>query len=458
MIVDKYLYNKSYDARVLAFMGICKMLLANKFNPPEYLLSRLFVCLYRSYQIIDKESEDYNIKISEIMNNFMYFYSIEGKNHIRAIIHAIDIILTSQLYFQNEIGYDKNLLSYYSNTKYDFLNKFLYIIFQNAQKKLNNPNYIRLIFRIFKYVYFMFKYVKEDDSINEQFEKLNKIKTRKEREKEKKKEEEKKEEKENKEEENKKNKSIEISVNLIRLITHKANTFLDKNDIDQAVFEYYKNNDEFGKLFALMFVMDEMGILIQFSKYFSDRMDEFKEKKFVFDINGTVQDYSTEESQNRLREYVSKSETKYYALIEGAYNYCLNLKLLKIDDKRDNSKIMEDIENEESDEGDDANGNSKSSAGVDNAKNNKEKKNKINLDDEISEEEEEISDKNAKNKILEEDKEEEADNGEGDEEEEDEEESKNQKKKGKNKVNSKKKKADELKPKKKSQLNKNKKK
>ena len=457
MIVDKYLYNKSYDARVLAFMGICKMLLANKFNPPEYLLSRLFVCLYRSYQITDKESEDYNIKISEIMNNFMYFYSIEGKNHIRAIIHAIDIILTSQLYFQNEIGYDKNLLSYYSNTKYDFLNKFLYIIFQNAQKKLNNPNYIRLIFRIFKYVYFMFKYVKEDDSINEQFEKLNKIKTRKEREKEKKKEEEKKEEKENKEEENKKNKSIEISVNLIRLITHKANTFLDKNDIDQAVFEYYKNNDEFGKLFALMFVMDEMGILIQFSKYFSDRMDEFKEKKFVFDINGTVQDYSTEESQNRLREYVSKSETKYYALIEGAYNYCLNLKLLKIDDKRDNSKIMEDIENEESDEGDDANGNSKSSAGVDNAKNNKEKKNKINLDDEISEEEEEISDKNAKNKILEEDKEEEADNGEGDEEEEDEEESKNQKKKGKNKVNSKKKKADELKPKKKSQLNKNKK-
>ena len=432
MIVDKYLYNKSYDARVLAFMGICKMLLANKFNPPEYLLSRLFVCLYRSYQITDKESEDYNIKISEIMNNFMYFYSIEGKNHIRAIIHAIDIILTSQLYFQNEIGYDKNLLSYYSNTKYDFLNKFLYIIFQNAQKKLNNPNYIRLIFRIFKYVYFMFKYVKEDDSINEQFEKLNKIKTRKEREKEKKKEEEKKEEKENKEEENKKNKSIEISVNLIRLITHKANTFLDKNDIDQAVFEYYKNNDEFGKLFALMFVMDEMGILIQFSKYFSDRMDEFKEKKFVFDINGTVQDYSTEESQNRLREYVSKSETKYYALIEGAYNYCLNLKLLKIDDKRDNSKIMEDIENEESDEGDDANGNSKSSAGVDNAKNNKEKKNKINLDDEISEEEEEISDKNAKNKILEEDKEEEADNGEGDEEEEDEEESKNQKKKGKN--------------------------
>jgi hypothetical protein len=198
MIVDKYLYNKSYDARVLAFMGICKMLLANKFNPPEYLLSRLFVCLYRSYQITDKESEDYNIKISEIMNNFMYFYSIEGKNHIRAIIHAIEIIITSQLYFQNELGNEKNLLSHYSNTKYDFLNKFLYIIFQNAQKKLNNPNYIRLIFRIFKYIYFMFKYVKEEDKINEQFEKLNKIKTRKEREKEKKEKEKEKESKEKK--------------------------------------------------------------------------------------------------------------------------------------------------------------------------------------------------------------------------------------------------------------------
>ena len=468
MIVDKYLYNKSYDARVLAFMGICKMLLANKFTPPEYLLSRLFVCLYRSYQITDKESEDYNIKISEIMNNFMYFYSIEGKNHIRAIIHAIEIILTSQLYFQNELGFDKNLLSHYSNTKYDFLNKFLYIIFQNAQKKLNNPNYIRLIFRIFKYVYFMFKYVKEDDIINDQFEKLKKIKTRKEREREKEKE--KKKEEENKENENKDNekngeekkkKSIEISLNLIRLITNKTNVFLDRNDIDQAVFEYYKNNDEFGKLFALMFVMDEIGILTQFSKYFSDRMEEFKEKNYVFDINGTVQDYSTEESQNRLREYVNKSEIKYYALIEGAYNYCINLKSVKIDDKRDNSQIIEDYENEDSDgEGEDVNGNSKSSAGVEQGKNIKEKKNKVNLDDEISEEEEEISDKNVKNKdkIIEEDKEDEADNDEEDEEEE-EEESKNQKKKGKKKVNSKKKKADELKPKnKKSQTYKNKKK
>ena len=470
MIVDKYLYNKSYDARVLAFMGICKMLLANKFTPPEYLLSRLFVCLYRSYQITDKESEDYNIKISEIMNNFMYFYSIEGKNHIRAIIHAIEIILTSQLYFQNELGFDKNLLSHYSNTKYDFLNKFLYIICQNAQKKLNNPNYIRLIFRIFKYVYFMFKYVKEDDIINDQFEKLKKIKTRKEREREKEKEKEKKKEEENKENENKDNekngeekkkKSIEISLNLIRLITNKTNVFLDRNDIDQAVFEYYKNNDEFGKLFALMFVMDEIGILTQFSKYFSDRMEEFKEKNYVFDINGTVQDYSTEESQNRLREYVNKSEIKYYALIEGAYNYCINLKSVKIDDKRDNSQIIEDYENEDSDgEGEDVNGNSKSSAGVEQGKNIKEKKNKVNLDDEISEEEEEISDKNVKNKdkIIEEEKEDEADNDEEDEEEE-EEESKNQKKKGKKKVNSKKKKADELKPKnKKSQTYKNKKK
>jgi len=470
MIVDKYLYNKSYDARVLAFMGICKMLLANKFTPPEYLLSRLFVCLYRSYQITDKESEDYNIKISEIMNNFMYFYSIEGENHIRAIIHATEIILTSQLYFQNELGFDKNLLSHYSNTKYDFLNKFLYIIFQNAQKKLNNPNYIRLIFRIFKYVYFMFKYVKEDDIINDQFEKLKKIKTRKEREREKEKEKEKKKEEENKENENKDNekngeekkkKSIEISLNLIRLITNKTNVFLDRNDIDQAVFEYYKNNDEFGKLFALMFVMDEIGILTQFSKYFSDRMEEFKEKNYVFDINGTVQDYSTEESQNRLREYVNKSEIKYYALIEGAYNYCINLKSVKIDDKRDNSQIIEDYENEDSDgEGEDVNGNSKSSAGVEQGKNIKEKKNKVNLDDEISEEEEEISDKNVKNKdkIIEEDKEDEADNDEEDEEEE-EEESKNQKKKGKKKVNSKKKKADELKPKnKKSQTYKNKKK
>ena len=66
--------------------------------------------------------------------------------------------------------YDKNLLGHYAGTKYDFLNKFLYIIFQNAQKKLKNPNYIRLVFRIFKYVYFMFKYVKEEDIGNEELD------------------------------------------------------------------------------------------------------------------------------------------------------------------------------------------------------------------------------------------------------------------------------------------------
>ncbi len=479
MIVDKYLYNKNYDARVLAFMGICKMLLANKFNPPEYILSRLFVCLYRSYQITDKESEDYNIKISEIMNNFMYFYSIEGENHIRAIIHAIEIILTSQLYFQNEFGYDKNLLSHYAGTKYDFLNKFLYIIFQNAQKKLKNANYIRLIFRIFKYVYFLFKYVKEEDVANEEFD-TGRIRTRhaikEEKEKREKKEKEKKEkekkekesqekegntETENKEEKPKK--TIEISVNLIRLISNRANSFLDKNDIDQAVFEYYKNNDDFGKMFALMLVMDEIGLLSQFSKYFADRMDEFKEKKYIFDINGTTHDYSTEESQNRLREYVSKSETKYYKLIEGAYSYCLTLKSIKIDDKRDNTKIIEDYDEEESDNDDnDEDQKSKSNSDIDNKEEEKEeekedkKNNKLledNSDEEESVEKQEKQEKNKKKKNSEEEDEYEEEN----DNEEDDEESKNGKKK--NNKNNKKKKAEEMKPKhKKSQTYKNKKK
>lgn len=399
----------------------------------------------------------------------MYFYSIEGENHIRAIIHAIEIILTSQLYFQNEFGYDKNLLGHYAGTKYDFLNKFLYIIFQNAQKKLKNANYIRLIFRIFKYVYFLFKYVKEEDAGNEEYD-TGRIKTRRaikeEKEKREKKEKEKKEkesqeksqqekegEDKNEIKEEKPKKSIEITVNLIRLISNRANSFLDKNDIDQAVFEYYKNNDEFGKMFALMFVLDEIGLLSQFSKYFADRMDEFKEKKFIFDINGTTHDYSTEESKARLRDYVSKSETKYYALIEGAYNYCLNLKSIKIDDKRDNTKIIEDYDNEDSDgegEGDDEEDQkSKSSIDMDN---NKEEEKEENEKKKKYREENSEEDESKEKKKKETDEEEEYEEDNDDEEEE----SKNGKKKNKN---NKKKKAEEMKPKqKKSQTYKNKKK
>ena len=224
-------------------------------------------------------------------------------------------------------------------------------------------------------------------------------------------------------------KTIEITLNLIRTISNKANSFLDKNDIDQAVFEYYKNNDEFGKMFALMFVLDEIGLLSQFSKYFADRMDEFKEKKFIFDINGTTHDYSTEDSKARLRDYVSKSETKYYALIEGAYNYCLNLKSIKIDDKRDNTKIIEDYDNEDSDgegEGDDEEDQkSKSSIDMDN---NKEEEKEENEKKKKYREENSEEDESKEKKKKETDEEEEYEEDNDDEEEE----SKNGKKKNKN--------------------------
>jgi hypothetical protein len=286
----------------------------------------------------------------------------------------------------------------------------------------------------------MFKYVKEEDIKSDQFEKLQKMKVKKD--KIEKKENGDNENENEKKEEEKRNKSIEITTNLIRLISNRANSFLDKNDIDQAVFEYYKSNDDFGKLFALMFVMDELGILTHFSKYFSDRMDEFKEKKYIFDINGTVHDYSTEESQMRLREYVKNSEIKYYSLIEGAYNYCINLKSIKIDDKRDNNRIIEDYVNEDSDEGE-----------IEEVKGNKEKKSRVGID-EISEEEI----KNEDEKEEEDEIGEEGDDDVNEDEEQEESKNQNQKKKVKNKINSKKKKADELKPKyKKSQTYKNKK-
>ena len=317
---------------------------------------------------------------------------------------------------------------------------------------------------------FLQKKVKRDNfpnetSIKERREKKEKEKKEKEKEKENSQKSQDKESAEkDKEKEEKPKKNIEISINLIRLISNRANSFLDKNDIDQAVFEYYKNNDDFGKMFALMLVMDEIGLLTQFSKYFADRMDEFKEKKYIFDINGTTHDYSTQESQQRLREYVQKSETKYYSLIEGAYNYCLNLKSIKVDDSRDNSKIIEDYDNEESDGEGDADDNeedqkSKSSIDMENNKEFKEdKEEKEDIDDKElkkkyyesnSEDEDNSKDKKKKKVVTDEEEDIEDDN-------EDEEESKNDKKKNKN---SRKKKAEDMKPKhKKSQTYKNKKK
>ena len=319
MLIDKYLYNENFNARVLVFIGLCKLILENKMTKHEFILSRLFVCLYKSFRIIDKKSLNYNIKIYEIMNNFMYFYSLSGKDNIKSIIKAINIILTSHFYFSNELSYDKNILCDYADTKFDFLNQFLFIIYQNAQNKLKDIDYMDLIFKIFKYIFFMYKYAREEEITSpKKIDNNEEIIEKK----------------------------IEISINLIKLLKNKIRTFFEKTEYDIGLYNHFKDKDKFGKFFAYINCLSKLKIINQFSPYLNDQYIEIQNNNFKIDIKGTEYDYSTEQKQNELNEYIMKQQRKYYSLIEEYHDYCLQLKTNKLTNLFKQNKIVIE-ENEE---------------------------------------------------------------------------------------------------------------
>ena len=319
MIIDKYLYNENYNARVLVFIGLCKLIMENKMTKHEFILSRLFVCLYKSFKIIDKKSLNYNIKIQEIMNNFMYFYSLNGKKNIKSIIKAINIILTSQFYFSNDFIYEKNVLCDYAETKFEFLNQFLFIIYQNAQNKLKDIEYMDLIFKIFKYVFFLYKYVREEELTSPK-------------------------KKEDKDENIKK--KISVSLNLIKVLKNKTNYFFEKTEYDVGLYNHFKEKDsKFGKFFAYIFYLSKLKILNQFSQYLNDEYMEIQNNNFKIEIKGTEYDYSSEQKQNELNEYIKKEEKKYYPLIEEYHDYCIQLKTNKLSSLfKENKKVIKEVD------------------------------------------------------------------------------------------------------------------
>ena len=79
----------------------------------------------------------------------------------------------------------------------------------------------------------------------------------------------------------------------------------------------------------------------------NDRYIEIQNNNFKVDIKGTEYDYSTEQKQNELNEYIMKQQRKYYSLIEEYHDYCLQLKTNKLSHlfKQNKTVIEETDEN-----------------------------------------------------------------------------------------------------------------
>lgn len=317
LIISKYLYHPSYTPRVIVFMGLCKLLLADRVTKHEFLLSRLFVTLYRSFEIIDFQSEEYNIKIYEIMNNFMYFYSLSGKNHVNSIIKAIQVILTTQLLFSTDNSYDKSVISDYSDTKVDFLNQFLYIVYQNAKDKLS-LDFMHLVFKLFKYLCFVYKYVKGEDK---QY-----------------------------------NKTAHIGLSTLNQINNKMSRLFDKTRYDRGLYSFFIENDLFIKFYSFIYCLNEDKLLTTFSSFLADEFQELKEAKGnVIEINSITYDLNNEDKQKEMTDYVNRKQKKYFELIEEYHLFGLQLKENKLKNIfKENSKILEEDENDSEDNNEDS--------------------------------------------------------------------------------------------------------
>jgi hypothetical protein len=265
---------------------------------------------------------EYNIKIQEMMNNFMYFYSLSGKDHINNIIKAICIILTSQFYFTNDINFDRNVLCDYNNTKFEFLNQFLFIVFENAKDKVKDNNYLSLIFKIFKYLFHLYNLVKvfENDKKKTEFEEeiFNKI---------------------------------EFTLSKIKCTKTQIYKFFDKTDYDRGLFDYFREKDNFGKFFAYLDKLGKNNSLLDFSGTLNDEYENIVEKNYKVEINGTIIDYNSKEKQNEINLYLEKQEKKYYNLISEYYDFCMQLKSSKLTNLfRQNNDIIEENEEDEESE------------------------------------------------------------------------------------------------------------
>lgn len=313
-IIRKYLYHNQYTPRVVVFLGLCKLLIAKRTARPEFILSRLLVVLAQSFEIMDKQSEDFHLKIQEIMSNFVYFYTMSDKSHTKAIVKAVLIVLTAQMVVPGDNTYERNVVSDYLQTKLEFLHHFLFLI--NDQTG-SNDTARKIIFKVFKYLHFLYAYITEDHAkafMNLEIKEDNK-------------------------------KKVNISYNCKKNIKPNMKKFFDKLNYDKSLFQ-----DEEGilKLFPYLDNLNLFDGLKGFSQFLTEEYASLKEKNFVLENGDRKLNLNDEEKINEMRDYVRNKEMKYYKAIEENYAFIMTLREDRLNVIfEENSKILEEEENEE---------------------------------------------------------------------------------------------------------------
>ena len=313
MLIRKYLYHSNNIPKCLTFLGILKLLISGRINRPEFALSRLIVCLYKSYDISDKVSEDYHVKIFEFFKNFLIIYIPSARKNKKVLLDAILPVLTGFFCKDGLTTSDGSVINDYIGTRFDFLYSLLNIIRNMSKDDKFDSEYVS--FKIMKYISFLILYF-NDNQLDVEMEDSNA-------------------------DENSKSSHVRSKTNdfkkkhKIPFLQRKSmalqiKKLLERFKIDTLALSIRKKVDMEDEFKKLIVITNEVNNTNNKWTNYSDEIHNFYQN--LENKSVTIKDNNVEINTilSEKEEYYLKTETKYFKKIEEFYGYLLWIKTEKL--------------------------------------------------------------------------------------------------------------------------------
>lgn len=278
----------------------------------------MIVSLYKSYEITDKVTEDYHVKIFEFFKNFLLIYIPSARKNKKTLLDSIMLILTAFLCKDGLVTSDSSVINDYIGTKFDFLYSLVNII-RNISKDSKEDFQVEYIsFKIIKFLSFLVLYFNSEKDIDTDVDMADS-----------------KEESKNhyiRTKSNNINKKYKMLILQRKVMAAQIKKILDKFKIDTLAFSIKNKNEKEDDFKKLLVVTNEVDKSIKWSN-FSDEINDFYQKlqqdNYIL-INKDNNEVDLKTILAEKEEYYLKSEAKYFKKIEEFYSFLNWIKTEKI--------------------------------------------------------------------------------------------------------------------------------
>lgn len=344
-IIKRFLYFPEPLPRKIAFVGVCRLLIQNQLDRPEFYISRLIVIWQQCIRTGSEAIQEFSTHINEVMENFIYIYSTGSEPSFNNLISSILIILNSTLYsdllLSGKSANTNSVAAEYSNIKFEKLNQlFIKIInyrvkLEKSEDKVKKQRRIlqrKVLFRVLKKIVFMLTTLIDSDAFLSKGERSKGSKV------------------------SYASSQSVVSEHPVISLLHQKNLlksivqFYDGSLYEQTILgEFYGEDHLFSiKFFSILNYFEETFGLSNLSKQISDLYNQdLKKKGFIVEINSVK--VNLLESLHGCQEYVSTKQKIYSQIAVDEHNFLFNLKK---EEYSRGASILEDKEEEVEDDND----------------------------------------------------------------------------------------------------------